>query len=425
MNFSKKWGISFLSLLVLIILALLMGHRAAFATDNETYKNLKLFNEVLNMVEKNYVEEVDPKVVIHGAINGMIKSLDPHSAFMTAEQYSDLKIDTKGAFSGLGIVITIQDDMITVVAPIEDKPAFIVGVKAGDKIIKIDGETTKDFTIMDAVHKLRGKKGTKVTITVVREDEDDPIDFDIVRDIIEIKSVKHRTYYEDIGYIRISNFQETTADELDKALKEINTKDVPLKGLVLDLRNNPGGLLGQSVEVSDMFLKSGVIVSSKGRAKDSEHIYTARDNGSEPECPVIILINGGTASAAEIVSGALHDNKRAMLLGTQTFGKGSVQTIVPLKDGSALKLTIARYYTPAGESIQARGIVPDIVVKYAKPVVTGKDEPRRIREKDLKGHIKGEEGEEKAGKEMETLKKDNQLKNAIDLLRNWDIFKEI
>ncbi len=430
MNFNKKWNISLLLLPVLIILTLLMGHSAAFATDNETYKNLKLFNEVLNMVEKNYVEEIDPKVVIHGAINGMIKSLDPHSVFMTAEQYNDLKIDTKGTFSGLGIVITMQDDMIIVVAPIEDKPAFIAGVKAGDKIIKIDGETVKDFTIMDAVHKLRGKKGTKVTITIVREDEDDPIDFDIVRDIIEIKSVKHRTYYEDIGYIRISNFQETTADELDKALKEINAGDVHLKGLVLDLRNNPGGLLGQSVKVSDMFLKSGVIVSSKGRTKDSEHIYTARDDGCEPKCPVIILINGGTASAAEIVSGALHDNKRAILLGSQTFGKGSVQTIVPLKDGSALKLTIAKYYTPAGESIQARGIVPDIAVEYTKPATTDKDGSRQIREKDLKGHIKGEkeeeeEGDGEAGKEIENLKKDNQLKNAIDLLRNWDIFKEI
>ncbi|MBW2631037.1 MAG: S41 family peptidase [Deltaproteobacteria bacterium] len=428
MNFNKKRSLFLSAFLAFTILISLVGHRAAFATDNETYKNLKLFNEVLNMVEKNYVEEVDPKVVIHGAINGMIKSLDPHSAFMTAEQYNDLKIDTKGTFSGLGIVITMQNDMITVVAPIEDKPAFIAGVKAGDGIIKIDGETTKDLTIMDAVHRLRGKRGTKVTITIVREDEDDPIDFDIVRDIIEIKSVKHRTYYEDIGYIRISNFQETTADELDKALKEINTEDAPLKGLVLDLRNNPGGLLGQSIKVSDMFLKSGVIVSSKGRAKDSEYIYTARDDGYEPKCPVIILINGGTASAAEIVSGALHDNKRAILLGNQSFGKGSVQTIVPLKDGSALKLTIAKYYTPAGESIQARGIVPDIVVEYIKPVTTGKDEPIRIREKDLKGHIKGEKEEEKdgeAGKEMEDLKKDNQLKNAIDLLRSWDTFKEI
>ncbi len=428
MNFNKKKSLFLSTLLAFTILISLVGHRAAFATDNETYKNLKLFNEVLNMVEKNYVEEIDPKVVIHGAINGMIKSLDPHSAFMTAEQYNDLKVDTEGAFSGLGIVITMQDDMITVVSPIEDKPAFTAGVKAGDKIIRIDGKTTKEFTIMDAVHRLRGKKGTKVIITIIREDEADPIDFDIVRDIIEIKSVKHRAYSGDVGYIRISNFQETTADELDEALKEINAEDISLKGLVLDLRNNPGGLLDQSVKVSDAFLKSGAIVSSRGRIKSSERVYEAGDNGDEPECPIVILINGGTASAAEIVSGALHDNERAILLGTQTFGKGSVQTIVPMKDGSALKLTIARYYTPAGESIQARGIIPDIVVEYAKPVVGDEGKLKQLREKDLKGHIEGDKEEardDKADKEMEDLRKDNQLKSAIDLLRSWNIFKKI
>lgn len=429
MNFNKKGNILFIPLAVFILSGLLMWNGAAFATDNETYKNLKLFNEVLNLVEKNYVEEVDPEVVIRGAINGMMKALDPHSTFMTAEQYEDLKIDTKGTFSGLGIVITIQDDMITVVAPIEDKPAFMAGVKAGDKIIKIDGETTKDFTIMDAVHALRGERGTKVTITVIREDEDGSIDFEIVRDLIEIKSVKYRTYYNDIVYIRISSFQETTTDELNDAFKEMKLKDAALKGIVLDLRNNPGGLLDQSIKVSDMFLKSGLIVSSKGREEGSEYTYKANDDGFEPECPVIILINSGTASAAEIVSGALHDNKRAVLLGTQTFGKGSVQTVVPLKDGSALKLTVAKYYTPAGESIQAKGITPDIAVEYIKPVVTGKGESQRIREKDLEGHIKGEEEVEQdvsiIGEETENLKKDNQLKNAIDLLRNWDIFKKI
>jgi len=427
-QFNHKRGLFLSVFLAVILLVVLMGHDAARAADNETYRSLKLFNEVLNMVEKNYVEEVDPKVVIHGAIQGMIKSLDPHSVFMTAEQYNDLQADTKGTFSGLGIVITMQDDVITVVAPIEDKPAFVAGVKAGDKIIKIDGETTKDFTIMDAVHKLRGEKGTKVTITVVREGEDDPIPFDIVRDVIEIKSVKHKIYDGDIGYIRISNFQETTADELNAALTKIGTGDTPLKGLVLDLRNNPGGLLTQSIEVSDAFLKSGTIVSSKGRTKTSRRIAAAKDDGNEPESPIVILINGGTASAAEIVSGALHDNKRALLLGTRTFGKGSVQTIVPLKDGSALKLTIAKYYTPDGESIQAKGIAPDIIVDYAEPVADPKDRPKRLREKDLKGHIEGEQEEgidEKTGREMVDLKNDNQLRSAINLLRSWDVFKKM
>ncbi|MBW2560536.1 MAG: S41 family peptidase [Deltaproteobacteria bacterium] len=427
-QFNHKRGLLRAVFLAFILLVVSIGPNTARAADNETYRNLKLFNEVLNMVERNYVEEIDSKVVIQGAIQGMIKSLDPHSAFMTAEQYNDLQADTKGAFSGLGIVITMQDDIITVVAPIEDKPAFVAGVKAGDKITKINGETTKDFTIMDAVHKLRGKKGTKVTITVVREGEDDPIPFDIIRDLIEIKSVKHKIYHGDIGYIRISNFQETTADELNEALTKIGAGDAPLKGLVLDLRNNPGGLLSQSVEVSDAFLKSGVIVSSKGRTKNSRRISEARDDGNEPESPIVVLINGGTASAAEIVSGALHDNKRAILLGTRTFGKGSVQTIAPLKDGSALKLTIAKYYTPDGESIQAKGIAPDIVVEYAEPVADTKNRPKRLREKDLKGHIEGEKEEgvdEKAGREIADLKKDNQLRNALNLLRSWDVFKKM
>ncbi len=428
MNFNKKSGLIRFVLLAFTIVISWVGGNAALATGSETYKNLKLFNEVLKLVEKNYVEEVDPKVVIHGAINGMIKSLDPHSTFMTAEQYHDLQVDTKGAFSGLGIVITMQDDMVTVVSPIEDKPAFIAGVRTGDKIVRIDGKTTKNFTILDAVHSLRGKKGTKVTITIIREGESNPIDFDIVRDIIEIKSVKQKIYSSDIGYIRISNFQETTADELNEAFKEIYAGDVLLKGLVLDLRNNPGGLLDQSVKVSDAFLKSGAIVSSRGRTKSSERVYEAQDDGDEPQCPIVVLTNGGTASAAEIVSGALHDNKRAILLGTRTFGKGSVQTIVPLEDGSAVKLTIAKYYTPDGESIQARGIIPDVVIEYIKPVVTDGDNLKQVREKDLEGHIEGEKDEgrdDRADNEMKDLRNDNQLKSAIDLLRSWDIFKKI
>ncbi|MEA2014308.1 MAG: S41 family peptidase [Thermodesulfobacteriota bacterium] len=428
MNFNKKSGFSLSAILLVAIIFSLAGHGVALATGDETYKNLKLFNEVLQLVEKNYVEEVDSKEVINSAINGMIKSLDPHSAFMTAEQFCDLTVNTKGAFSGLGIVITMQDNMIVVVSPIEDKPAFLAGVKAGDKIIKINGKMIKDFSIMDVVHRLRGKKGTKIAITIIRDGEEAPIDFEIVRDIIEIKSVKQKKYSGDIGYIRISNFQETTADELNKAIEEIRAGDVYLKGIILDLRSNPGGLLDQSIRVADAFLKAGVIVSSRGRTKGSESVYEARYDGNEPECPIIILINGGTASAAEIVSGALHDNKRAILLGTRTFGKGSVQTVVPLKDGSALKLTIARYYTPDEKSIQAKGIMPDVVVEYTKPVAVDKGKRKELREKDLKGHIEAEKeqkGDDKADKEMDDFRKDNQLKSAIDLLRSWDFFREI
>ncbi len=441
---SSHSRIQFIAILVVLGLTLFMFRGSVSAANGETYKGLKLFNEVLNMVEKNYVEDIDPQVVINGAINGMMKSLDPHSTFMTADQYNDLQADTKGEFGGLGIVITIQDDIITIVAPIEDKPAFVAGVKAGDKIIKIDGESTKDFTIMDAVHKLRGEKGTKVTITVRREGEEEPKTFEIIRDIIEIKSVKNKIYDGDIGYIRISNFQETTSSELDVALKSISSGASPLKGIVLDLRNNPGGLLTESVDVSDAFLKSGTIVSSKGRSKSSERISEARDDGDEPGCPVVVLINSGTASAAEIVSGALRDNKRAILIGTRTFGKGSVQTIVPLKDGSALKLTIARYYTPNGESIQAKGITPDIVVEYAEPVEESKDKPKYFRESDLDGHIEGDKEkvvkedavkedavkedaakDGKPGDGFPELKKDNQLKSAVDMLKALDIFKKL
>jgi len=435
-HFSKKL-ILYIFIVIIFILLVIPGfyrEKPAFSADRDTYKSLRLFNEILDMIEKNYVEEVDTKEIIDGAIKGMVKSLDPHSEYMSKQTYEDLQVGTKGEFGGLGIEITIRDDILTVVSPIEDTPAFIAGIKAGDKIIGIDGEPTKGLTIMDAVHKLRGKKGTKVTVTISREDFDRPKDFEITRDIIKIQSVKHKIYPEKIGYIKLSNFQETTLKELNKALKEMAEKEPQIRGLALDLRNNPGGLLDQSVSVSDVFLKSGVIVSSKGRTKGTEKIYEARDDGTEPEYPIVILINGGTASASEIVSGALRDNGRAVLLGTQTFGKGSVQILRPLKDGSALKLTIARYYTPDGRSIQATGITPDIPVEFVKNNNNG-EKIERLREKDLQGHIEGEAElpEEPAGsgekteadKLLEDLQKDNQLKSAIDILKSWEIFKKM
>jgi carboxyl-terminal processing protease len=434
-NFTIRGVLSICLILLLVLFAMpgIYGEKPAFSADKQTYKSLKLFNEILDLIEKNYVEEVDSKAIIEGAIKGMVKSLDPHSEYMSKQTYDDLQVGTKGEFGGLGIEITIRSDILTVVSPIEDTPAFLAGIKAGDQIIGIDGKPTKGMTIMDAVHKLRGKKGTKVTITVRREGLDKPEDFEIIRDIIKIKSVKYKTYEDNIGYIKISNFQETTLSELRKALKVIDKKDTPLKGLVLDLRNNPGGLLDQSVKVSDVFLKSGVIVSSKGRTKGSEKIYEAKDDGNEPDYPIVTLINGGTASASEIVSGALHDNERSLLLGTQSFGKGSVQIVRPLKDGSALKLTIARYYTPSGKSIQATGIIPDIPVEFIKHN-NNENAAKRLREKDLKGHIESEEetaeepekkSEDKTKELLEDLKKDNQLKSAVDILKSWELFKKI
>lgn len=434
---STKASLSVIICLGVFVLLGLRNDSNVYALDKNIYKGIKTFNEVLDMVQKNYVDEVESSTLIQGAINGMVKSLDPHSAFMTPDLYKELEVETQGAFGGIGIEITILKDVLTIVSPIEDTPAFVAGLKSGDQILRIDGKSTKDITIMEAVKKLRGPKDTKVTITIMREKMPAPKDIVLTRAIIQIKSVKVK-YFDDIGYIRIAAFQERTADDLNKALKDIGKKLNPMKGLVLDLRNDPGGLLNQAIEVSDVFLKSGTIVSTRGRTKNMETKATAKDNGNELTCPIVVLVNEGTASAAEIVAGALQDNGRALIMGTQTFGKASVQTVIPLEDGSALKLTTARYYTPKGRSIQAEGIKPDIIVKYMKPKEDADNTAwweDRIKEKDLKGHIKPakEDGtkvdepqtqEDKEDKDPSDLVNDNQLKTAIDILKGWDIMKK-
>jgi carboxyl-terminal processing protease len=402
------------------------------AIDRSTYKSLKTFNEVLDMVQKNYVEPVSSDKLLQGAITGMMKTLDPHSSFMTKEMYKELEVETRGSFGGIGIEITMVKDVLTVVSPIEDTPAYKAGVKAGDQIIKINGDSTKDITIMEAVKKLRGPKGTKVTITILREGMAKPEDMTINRDIIKIKSVKSRLYDDSIGYIRIASFQEHTGDDLKRNLTEIKAKAHPLKGLIIDLRNNPGGLLNQSIEVSDAFLKNGIIVTTRGRSENMDSKAEAKNDGEEPTCPIVVMVNEGTASAAEIVSGALQDNRRAIVLGKQTFGKGSVQTVIPLDDGSALRLTTAKYYTPNGRSIQAEGITPDIVVMQAKQeeeqrLKESPVEHNILREKDLKGHIRSpNEKNNKSGGEKKTedaLENDNQLKSAVDIIRSLNVLK--
>lgn len=430
-NFISKRRYFFAALLIMLLIGP-YGDRQVSAIDRTTYKSLRTFNEILDMVGKNYVEPVPSDKLIEGAINGMIKSLDPHSTYMTEEMYKELEVETRGSFGGVGIEITLVKDILTVVSPIEDTPAYKAGVKAADQIIKINGDSTKDITIMDAVKKLRGKKGTNVTITIVREGLEKPLDIELTRDTIVVKSVKSKIYNKDIGYLRIASFQEHTGDDLAKALNEINPKDKPLAGIIIDMRNNPGGLLNQSIEVSDLFLKKGTIVSTRGRSKSMESKASAKDDGNEPSCPIIVLVNEGTASASEIVSGALQDNKRAVILGTQTFGKGSVQTVIPLEDGSALKLTTAKYYTPSGRSIQAEGITPDIVVKPVLKIEDkdGKKETREnhiMREKDLKGHIKStteKNGKDVKVKEEDILEKDNQLKSALDMMKGLIILTE-
>lgn len=429
----NKWSLLILVLLGGFVLFVPYTDSRVPALDKSIYKDIKTFNEVLDLVKKNYVDEVETQTLIQGAINGMIKTLDPHSAFMNADMYKELEVETQGQFGGIGIEITLLKDVLTVVSPIEDTPAYNAGLKSGDQIIKIDGKSTKDITIMEAVKKMRGPKDTKVTITIMRENVDKPRDFVLTRAIIQIKSVKAKTFEDNIGYIRIASFHERTADDLRKALKEVTSKVNPMKGLVLDLRNDPGGLLMQAIEVSDIFLKSGVIVSTRGRTKNMESKVNAKDNGNEITSPIVVLVNEGTASAAEIVAGALQDNGRALIIGTQTFGKASVQTIIPMENGSALKLTTARYYTPKGRSIQAEGIKPDIVVKYVKRTEdadNGWDD--RIREKDLKGHIKPakedgtklDEVQTKDIKDSSDLTRDNQLKTAIDILKSWDIMRK-
>ena len=431
----KKWLPLLLAVTFLVILGPYSDSQVA-ALDKSTYKTLRTFNEVLDIVQKNYVEEVDANTLIKGAINGMVKSLDPHSTFMTADMYKDLEVDTRGSFGGIGIEITMNKDVLTVVSPIEDTPAFKAGIKSGDQIIMIDGQSTKDITISEAVKKLRGKRDTKVTLTIMREGLAKPKDFALIREDIKIKSVKSKNVDKHIGYIRLAAFQERTTDDLKKTLREVTEKMNPLQGLILDMRNNPGGLLNQAVEVSDVFMKSGTIVSTRGRTENMESKNTARNDGDEPTCPMVVLVNEGTASAAEIVAGALQDSGRAVIIGTQTFGKGSVQTVIPLEDGSALKLTTAKYYTPSGRSIQAEGIMPDIIVKYAAPVET-KAAPEGVmgvmRERDLQGHIKSpqENGLKAAEPKLEPKKDesdeatpDNQIKSAIDILKSWEIFKK-
>jgi len=425
--FKNPWFFLIVVLSVFILPGPFRGSQV-YALDRATYQSLKSFNEILDIIDKQYVETVDKKTLIQGAINGMMKTLDPHSTYMTADMYKELDVETKGSFGGIGIEITVKKDVLTVVSPIEDTPAFNAGIKAGDQIVRIDGKSTKDITIVEAVNKLRGPKDTKVTLTVVRDNVAKPFDVVLTRAIIKIKSVRARMLNGNIGYIRMTTFAEKAGEDVKSAVRDLG-KTAPLQGLVLDLRNNPGGLLNQAVEVSDIFLKSGVIVSTRGRVKMMESKSVAKDDGDEPTCPMVILVNEGTASASEIVAGALQDNGRALILGTQTFGKGSVQTVIPLDDGSALKLTTAKFYTPNGRSIQADGILPDVLVKFVRTTSEKEVPEDTIREKDLKGHIKSpKESEARPAdappKELGEISQDNQLKAAFDILKSWEIFRK-
>jgi carboxyl-terminal processing protease len=382
-----------ISLCVLAGSLLAWNYSTVTATTHDTYESLEAFSRILSLVQENYVDEVDSQKAIEGAIKGMLTTLDPHSSYMKPDDFKELQVETQGSFGGIGIEITMKDNIPTVVSPIEGTPAFAKGLKAGDKIVKIGDEPTTDMSLMEAVKRLRGPKGSEVTISIHRKGWSDLKEITLVRDTIPIHSVKSKLLEPGYPYIRIVNFQAHTTDDFNKALTDLE-KEGAIKGLILDLRNNPGGLLDQSVKIADIFINEGVIVSTKGRIKEQNTSFYARDNKTKYKFPLVVLVNEGSASASEIVAGALQDHKKAVVIGAQTFGKGSVQTIIPMDNGAGLRLTTARYYTPSGRSIQATGITPDIIVPSPiSPVEneTKEDEPskkpRYLREKDLKHHI--------------------------------------
>jgi len=399
---------------------------AAEAASSDTYRQLNLFGDVFERVRSDYVEKPEDSKLIEAAINGMLQSLDPHSSYMDAKNHRDMQVQTRGEFGGLGIEVTMEDGLVKVVAPMEDTPAAKAGVLAGDLITKLNNDQVQGLTLNEAVDKMRGAVGTPITLTVVRKGVEKPIELKVVRDTIKIKVVRSRVESDDIAYIRINSFNEQTYESLKKAIDDLTAQigSDKLKGYIIDLRNNPGGLLDQAIAVSDAFLERGEIVSTRGRNADETQRFNARAGDLTKGKPVIVLVNGGSASASEIVAGALQDQKRATVLGSRSFGKGSVQTIIPLGSSGALRLTTARYYTPSGRSIQAKGIEPDIVLVQdipddvkAKLGAASGDTTRG--EASLKGHLKNGEDEQTGSPSYvpPEAKDDTQLKLAVELMK--------
>lgn len=406
----------------------------SLAVETNPYQELQQLTDVMAIIRRNYVDEVPMKTLVDGAIRGMLSSLDPHSSFLSPEDYKEIKSDMSGEFIGLGLDVTIQNDELVVIAPLEGSPAEKAGIIAGDRITKIDGRKTVELgNVMEALRLMRGTKGSPAALTIMRDSFDVPKEFIIKRDVIKILSVRANTLESGYGYLRIAQFQSTTAAEVAKELARLHQENpAGLNGLILDLRNNSGGLLDQAVNVTNYFLESGLIVYTEGREPGSQVQFAAQQRGTEPNYPLIVLINGGSASAAEIVAGALKDHGRALLLGTKSFGKGSVQTILPLRDDYGLRLTTARYFTPNGTSIQALGITPDIVVAARQKTDHGRIS-ENFSEKDLPHHIsssttvtgrhnalmkKSSDLEKEGGNE-----EDNQLQYALDILKGWKILQ--
>jgi carboxyl-terminal processing protease len=393
---------------LLVVLTLSLGGTVnSKSTDNgPTYEQLRLFTEVLSIVQNQYVDEVPPKDLIYSAIKGTLRGLDPHSSFLDPENYKEMQVETSGSFGGLGIEITLRDDILTVVSPIEGTPAYRAGLQPGDRIVKIDGLITKDMQLSDAVKRMRGKPGTKVTISVIREGMAEPKDFEIVREQIRVHSVRTQDLGQGIAYIKLRQFQEQSSHDLDQALEKFTKNG--MKALVLDLRNNPGGLLTSAVEITEKFIDDGkLVVYTEGRVRNQNMRFSAHSKHPHSAVPMVVLLNQGSASASEIVAGALQDYGRAMVVGTQSFGKGSVQTIIPLSDGSGLRLTTAKYFTPKGRSIHGKGITPDIVVEVPKDPATGTKNPPLP-----------------SADPMEDLKKDVQLQRALDVIKTMRVLEQ-
>lgn len=431
-------------MLCILLLVPMLAHAAEPVAKDEkeqqdTYQELETFANVLTLVQQFYVDQVNIRSMMHGAINGMLSSLDPHSGYMSPEDFQELEEETTGSFTGVGIEVTIRDGILTAVTPIEGTPADRLGIRPGDQILRIDGLLTKNMTLMQAMKKMRGPKGTTIMLSIHRPDWRGTRDFTLVREDIPLFSVKSMELEPGYGYIRISNFQDSTTEDVLSALDLLRSRH-PLKGLVLDLRNNPGGLLDQAIKVADIFLDHGVIVSTRSRNNQEQILYEAHPDTRVETYPIAVLINGGSASGAEIVAGALQDHKRARILGTTSFGKGSVQTIIPLPDGAGIRLTTAKYYTPSGDSIQATGIRPDIVTPLdAQPGLdTAATSQQMLREKDLPGHLNNdaEESPQKAESDAgssnqeesfqqvnsildtaKRLQQDNQLRRALEVLK--------
>ncbi len=447
----KKFGFWLVSGMLLQV-GTVSADPARVLNKNDRYKNLELFQKVLQFVERNYVDSTQNDVLVHGAIRGMLETLDPHSNFLTAEVYRDMKIDTSGKFGGIGIEVGIKDDVLTVIVPMEDSPAWRAGIQPGDRIVRINGESTKGFSLSEAISRMRGKNGSSLNMTFYRKGWNRFKTVNLKREEIKIRSVRHQELEPGFGYVKLSSFNENAARDVRQAIEKLEAKG-KLKGLIFDLRMNPGGLLDQAVDVTSLFIDEGVVVSTIGKDPTQKEVRMAKKGESRKELPLVVLVNSSTASAAEIVSAALQDHHRAMILGETTFGKGSVQTIIELGNEMGLKLTVARYYSPSGASIQERGVIPDIVLEEYDPKLLAQAKIKRdaTRERDLKGHLANpeaassrddfsvqefkEKGKNASSAEADENgemtpvrfdpKEDYQTREALKYLKSFEVFKKI